>query len=176
MASSKPAASSAGAMSPAPSLAIASAMHPMPTHASARGASDCPSVAAATSHADQWGKRNRARREQERHKGKNMHRVEGATREGAVDQSEPFLNSCIKTLRQRGDLSPCGQSPMDFESISLATRTHCHVEIEPSQFLSKFRSVVERQEAGEVAWASLGLVWACLGLFGLDNTVWPPAD
>ena len=30
-------------------------------------------------------------------------------------------------IRQRGDLSPCGQSPMDFESITLATRSHCHV-------------------------------------------------
>ena len=29
--------------------------------------------------------------------------------------------------RHRGDLNPCGQSPMDFESISLATRTQCHV-------------------------------------------------
>ena len=27
--------------------------------------------------------------------------------------------------RQRGDLNPCGQSPMDFESISLTARTHC---------------------------------------------------
>ena len=27
--------------------------------------------------------------------------------------------------RQRGDSKPCGQSPMDFESISLAARTHC---------------------------------------------------
>ena len=27
--------------------------------------------------------------------------------------------------RQRGDSNPCGQSPMDFESISLAARTHC---------------------------------------------------
>ena len=27
--------------------------------------------------------------------------------------------------RQRGDSNPCGQSPMDFESISLTTRTHC---------------------------------------------------
>ena len=27
--------------------------------------------------------------------------------------------------RHRGDSSPCGQSPMDFESISLATRTQC---------------------------------------------------
>ena len=28
-------------------------------------------------------------------------------------------------IRQRGDSNPCGQSPMDFESISLAARTHC---------------------------------------------------
>ena len=27
--------------------------------------------------------------------------------------------------RHRGDSNPCGQSPMDFESISLATRTQC---------------------------------------------------
>ena len=27
--------------------------------------------------------------------------------------------------RQRGDSNPCGQSPMDFESISLTARTHC---------------------------------------------------
>ena len=30
-------------------------------------------------------------------------------------------------MRQRGDSNPCGQSPMDFESISLAARTHCHL-------------------------------------------------
>ena len=29
------------------------------------------------------------------------------------------------TNRQLGDLSPCGQSPMDFESITLATRSNC---------------------------------------------------
>ena len=28
--------------------------------------------------------------------------------------------------RHRGDSSSCGQSPMDFESISLAARTQCH--------------------------------------------------
>ena len=28
-------------------------------------------------------------------------------------------------IRQRGDSNPCGQSPMEFESISLAARTHC---------------------------------------------------
>ena len=31
----------------------------------------------------------------------------------------------MMAVRQRGDLSPCGQSPMDFESITLATRSHC---------------------------------------------------
>ena len=31
----------------------------------------------------------------------------------------------ITCLRHRGDSNPCGQSPMDFESISLATRTQC---------------------------------------------------
>ena len=29
--------------------------------------------------------------------------------------------------RQRGDSNPCGQSPMDFDSFSLAARTQCHV-------------------------------------------------
>ena len=29
--------------------------------------------------------------------------------------------------RHRGDSNPCGQSPMDFESISLAARTQCLV-------------------------------------------------
>ena len=33
---------------------------------------------------------------------------------------------CIThTKRHRGDSNPCGQSPMDFESISLAARTQC---------------------------------------------------
>ena len=31
----------------------------------------------------------------------------------------------VMVMRQRGDLNPCGQSPMDFESITLATRSHC---------------------------------------------------
>ena len=33
----------------------------------------------------------------------------------------------FKTKRHQGDSNPCGQSPMDFESISLTTRTQCHV-------------------------------------------------
>ena len=37
-----------------------------------------------------------------------------------------YRKSGWDTMRQRGDLSPCGQSPMDFESITLATRSHCH--------------------------------------------------
>ena len=32
----------------------------------------------------------------------------------------------VFTQRQRGDLNPCGRSPMDFWSISVAARTHCH--------------------------------------------------
>jgi hypothetical protein len=34
----------------------------------------------------------------------------------------------LQEIRHRGDSNPCGQSPMDFESISLAARTQCHVE------------------------------------------------
>ena len=34
---------------------------------------------------------------------------------------------CQNAERHRGDSNPCGQSPMDFESISLTTRTHCLV-------------------------------------------------
>ena len=38
-----------------------------------------------------------------------------------------FLLSLLESSgkRQRGDSNPCGQSPMDFESISLTARTHC---------------------------------------------------
>ena len=38
--------------------------------------------------------------------------------------STPSFFSLIH--RHRGDSNPCGQSPMDFESISLAARTQCH--------------------------------------------------
>ena len=37
----------------------------------------------------------------------------------------PAKKVCATVFRQRGDSNPCGQSPMDFESISLAARTHC---------------------------------------------------
>ena len=37
------------------------------------------------------------------------------------------LDASAATKRHRGDSNPCGQSPMDFESISLAARTQCHV-------------------------------------------------
>ena len=37
------------------------------------------------------------------------------------------LLAILVTTRHRGDSNPCGQSPMDFESISLAARTQCHV-------------------------------------------------
>ena len=36
-----------------------------------------------------------------------------------------LLHAQRNSFRQRGDSNPCGQSPMDFESISLAARTHC---------------------------------------------------
>ena len=34
-------------------------------------------------------------------------------------------NATDHNERHRGDSNPCGQSPMDFESISLAARTQC---------------------------------------------------
>ena len=37
---------------------------------------------------------------------------------------------CAPVFRQRGASNPCGQSPMDFESISLATRANC-LELAP---------------------------------------------
>ena len=36
--------------------------------------------------------------------------------------------SAERKLRHRGDSSPCGQSPMDCESIPLAARAQCHVQ------------------------------------------------
>ena len=38
----------------------------------------------------------------------------------------PTLRGCTHPQRHQGDSNPCGQSPMDFESISLTTRTQCH--------------------------------------------------
>ena len=32
----------------------------------------------------------------------------------------------LTSTRHRGDSNPCGQSPMDFKSISLTARTQCH--------------------------------------------------
>ena len=45
----------------------------------------------------------------------------------ALFLSVPRLGGMSKcsSHRQRGDLNPCGQSPMDFESITLTTRSHC---------------------------------------------------
>ena len=49
----------------------------------------------------------------------------------------PFL--CLLSLlegsgkRQRGDSNPCGQSPMDFKSISLTARTQCRVDAPAKQ-------------------------------------------
>ncbi len=33
----------------------------------------------------------------------------------------------VRPKRHRGDSNPCGQSPMDFEPISLTARTQCHL-------------------------------------------------
>ena len=44
---------------------------------------------------------------------------------GLSSLSEKWCFHCNIEKRQRGDSNPCGQSPMDFESISLTTRTHC---------------------------------------------------
>ena len=52
---------------------------------------------------------------------------------GHFASQQYHLHACSRQTRpaqpkrHRGDLSPCGQSPMDFESISLAARTHCLV-------------------------------------------------
>ena len=46
---------------------------------------------------------------------------------GEREQGRWKRNLLKEQRRQRGDSNPCGQSPMDFESISLAARTHCHM-------------------------------------------------
>ena len=43
-------------------------------------------------------------------------------------------------MRQRGDSNPCGQSPMDFESISLAARTHCHLAVSSKSIVEVSRA------------------------------------
>ena len=49
----------------------------------------------------------------------------------AVSYKPPMLVTRVRlpagafAKRHRGDSNPCGQSPMDFESISLAARTQC---------------------------------------------------
>ena len=47
--------------------------------------------------------------------------VKAATPKHSLMKTQAAMN------RQRGDLNPCGQCPMDFESITLATRSHCHL-------------------------------------------------
>ena len=39
----------------------------------------------------------------------------------------PPVHGCC--VQHRGDSSPCGQSPMDFESIPLTARAQCHVTL-----------------------------------------------
>ena len=50
-----------------------------------------------------------------------------------------LLSHAISTAeqeRQREEANPSGQSPMDSESISFTTRTHCLAEVLPSSLLS----------------------------------------
>ena len=63
-----------------------------------------------------------------------LHSRERASRDWTLDlQSLPLSytgsSKDSEQSRQRGDSNPCGRSPMDFESISLAARTHCHVHV-----------------------------------------------
>ena len=54
---------------------------------------------------------------------------QGARSPGLNSRSSPFLSPRrigMQTKRQRGNSNPCGQSPMDFESISLTARAQCH--------------------------------------------------
>ena len=55
-------------------------------------------------------------------------RVTNATIRVLFVPVEALLPKCpiqYKLSRHRGDSNPCGQSPMDFESISLTARTQC---------------------------------------------------
>ena len=57
-----------------------------------------------------------------------------------------FQNTCIanQQMRHLGDLNPCGQSPMDFESISLAARTKCLATGATALALAPPRSLSEK--------------------------------
>ena len=52
-----------------------------------------------------------------------------------INQTARLINFPLHAKRQRGDSNPCGQSPMDFESISLTARTHCHMFTENNGLL-----------------------------------------
>ena len=60
-------------------------------------------------------------------------------RSRACDTSPPWRGGAM--LQQRGSMSSCGQSPMDFESMSLANRIHGHIAAEAG-------SAPSRGEAG----------------------------
>ena len=69
------------------------------------------------------------------------------------------------TDRQRGDLSPCGQSPMDFESITLATRSHCQLPPTPerARTTSVCSTRVANMEAHNFLSARFVVACCCLG-------------
>ena len=46
-----------------------------------------------------------------------------------------ILTAHEKCKRHRGDSNPCGQTQMDFKTISLAARTQCHVRLGDSACL-----------------------------------------
>ena len=48
-----------------------------------------------------------------------------AAQSALLQSASPWKQARGRAKRQRGDSNPCGQSPMDFESISLTARTHC---------------------------------------------------
>ena len=56
-----------------------------------------------------------------------LHHVPGtAFRIGGFHVASVGVLPAVQHKRHRGDSNPCGQSPMDFESISLTARTQCH--------------------------------------------------
>ena len=69
---------------------------------------------------------------------------------GAWGRGRPAEAPACANHRQRGDSNPCGQSPMDFESISLAARTHCLAVCVPARQPRATRfAAAPRQAANE---------------------------
>ena len=70
--------------------------------------------------------------------------------------------------RQRRDSNPRGQSPMDFESISLTTRTRCHAEAQRQSHICIFMmDAVQHFRRVDMALNS----WCCGNALHLDVLV-----